>query len=120
MSNDSTVSTLDDSAQTTAAKPKGAARAAAQAEPATEIDAPIGLSGKKKTVTIHPSEGDGGRDAVNIGLNGFMYQVPRGKPVKVPVEVLEVLKNAVTTKYRTEGKETVEYDVPRYAFSETD
>ena len=116
MSEDSTVTTLDDTSKEAANKPQRG-RAAAAPETPIDIDAPSNLSGKKKLLTIHPSDGDGGRDAVNVSLNGFMYQIPRGRPMRVPVEVVEVLDNAVTTKYKTEGKETIEYDVPRFAYS---
>ena len=115
---DSTVTTLDDTSKESANKPaKGATRQASVEDTAIDIEAPSNLSGKKKTLTVHPSEGDGGRDAVNVSLNGYMYQIPRGKPVRVPVEVLEVLENAVVTKYKQEGKEQIEYDVPRFAYS---
>lgn len=78
----------------------------------------VALSGDKKTITIHPSEGEGGSDAVNVGVNGYVYQIPRGEPFEVPSEVVEVLKNAVQTSLSFgEGGKVVERSMPRYAFS---
>ncbi|MNY59661.1 hypothetical protein D3C86_1961320 [compost metagenome] len=54
-----------------------------------------------------------------IGLNGHGYQVPRGVPVLIPVEALEVLENAVMKTYPTEGGIVIgEREVPRYGYNE--
>lgn len=113
---DSTVTTLDDApatgdapattqaAKTTAAKAKtGTAAAAKEA----------GIGNARKTITIHQGEGTAGRDDVPVFVNGFGFSIKRGKPVEVPVEVIEVLRNAVTTQY--ENGEAIE--VPRFAFT---
>lgn len=108
----SQVSTLD-----SGAKPQAAAKAAAVARPkSTGHDA--ALSGRKATITIHPSDGIGGDEAVPIGLNGFMYQVPRGEPQEVPVELLEILENAVNV-HMSNGKDlqVIERRVPRFAYT---
>lgn len=76
------------------------------------------LSGKRRTITIHPTEGDAGSDAVAVGVNGYMYQIPRGMPVSIPIEVLDILKNAKTTHYTALSGGTVgERTVQRHAFS---
>lgn len=72
-----------------------------------------GLTGARKIITIHQGEGAAGREDVDIFVNGFGFKIKRGKPVDVPVEVVEVLKNAVTTTY--ENGESIE--VPRFAYS---
>lgn len=80
----------------------------------------IALSGKKKTITIHTSDAEGGQDAVPIGLNGYMYQVPRGVPVEVPVELVHILENAKTSSYHPAGPgktELIERVNNRFAFS---
>lgn len=79
------------------------------------------LSGKKVSLTIHPSEGDGGSDAVFLQLNGYAYQVPRGKPQVVPVELVEILNNAKQTilSFATGGQIT-ERVAPRFAFTVTE
>jgi hypothetical protein len=80
--------------------------------------ADAGISGNKRTVTIHASDADGGDKAVFLGVNGVAYQIPRGKPHEVPVEVIEALKNAVITQYKAGADGVVKaHDVPRYAFS---
>lgn len=117
MSNDSQVSSIDDvpaSTPATAAKASGAKR-----QP--KVDGhDIALSGKKKTITIHTSDAEGGHDAVPIGLNGYMYQVPRGMPVEVPEELVEILQNAKTSTYHPAGNgstELIERVNNRFAFS---
>lgn len=79
----------------------------------------IALSGKKKTITIHTSEAEGGHDAIPIGLNGYMYQVPRGIPVEVPEELVKILENAKVTTFHPskEPGEFVARTSNRYAFS---
>lgn len=79
----------------------------------------VALSGKKRTITIHTSEADGGHEAVPIGLNGYMYQVPRGMPVEVPAELVSILENAKVTTFHPGPKagEFVERTSNRFAFS---
>lgn len=116
---DSTVTTLDDPAPDAAAQAAATAPAAktgkgakaAAKQPAGAVEA--GLTGDRVTITIHSGEGSAGREDVPVFVNGFGFQIKRGKPVEVPVEVVEVLKNAVTTQY--ENGEAIE--VPRFAFS---
>ena len=96
-----------------------AKKAAAPTVKARVVGEDVNLSGKKKTITIHVSELEGGRDAVSIGINGYTWQVPRGIPVEVPVELVHVLENAKTSTYTSTGKpgeynEQVNY---RFAFS---
>lgn len=55
------------------------------------------LSGDKVDIMIHEQEGDAGGEAVFVSVNGVGYQIPRGKSVRVPVEVLHVLDNSVQT-----------------------
>ena len=119
---DSTVTTLDDPAPDAAAQAAavttkaGKAAKAAPAAPAAKLPAgaaEAGLTGDRVTITIHSGEGSAGREDVPVFVNGFGFQIKRGKPVEVPVEVVEVLRNAVTTQY--ENGEAIE--VPRFAFS---
>ena len=106
---DTQVTTLDD---------EGAAEAPAKAAKVTKAKqtaaaAEAGLTGGRKTITIHQGEGAAGREDVDVFVNGYGFKIKRGKPVDVPVEVVEVLKNAVTTAY--ENGEAIE--VPRFAYS---
>lgn len=76
------------------------------------------LSGKKATLTVHSDQGDGGTDAVFVSLNGYAYQIPRDKPYQVPMEVVQVLRDARVTHYRPGPAGAVIEDTrPRYAFS---
>lgn len=117
---DTTVTTLDDPApDATAATAATAASAAKGPKPIktaakqNPAASEAGLSGERVTITIHSGEGSAGREDVPVFVNGFGFQIKRGKPVEVPVEVVEVLRNAVTTQY--ENGEAIE--VPRFAFS---
>ncbi len=76
------------------------------------------LSGLKKTVTIHADGTESGNDAVFVGINGFGYQIPRGKPFEVPVEVIKVLEDAkMDILSPVPGGGVAVRSTPRYAFS---
>lgn len=105
---DTTMTTLDDEVQP--------AKKAAIKAPATKVSAEAkeaGISSARKTITIHAGQEAAGREDVPIFVNGFGFNIKRGKPVEVPIEVVEVLRNAVTTQYE-DGKPV---DMPRFAFS---
>lgn len=78
------------------------------------------LSGKKVTLTIFPGEGETGHDAVQVGHNGFMWLVPRGKPCVVPEEVAWVVRDAKTTTYHMVDGKSIERESPRYAYQITE
>lgn len=118
MANDTQVSTLDD--ETTAQDSAPAKAAPAKGGKAVKgANHDVALSGKKRTITIHTSDAEGGHDAVFLSINGYGYQIPRGVPVEVPVEVLHVLENAKVTTYSPskEPGEFIERTTHRYAFS---
>lgn len=108
---DSKVTTIDDGSTASTAATVDAAVVVA-----TNHDA--ALSGRKRILTVHQSDGDGGNDAVFIQINGYAYQIPRGKPVEVPEEVIEVLNNAKQTSVHFgQGGSLTETTKPRFAFS---
>lgn len=111
MSNDSQISTIDD--QPSAATVKATTKAS---KAALSQDAETGE--KRRTITIHASDADGGDEAVFVSVNGVAWQIPRGKPEKVPEEVIHALELAVVTTYKSgaDGK-IKEQSIPRYAFS---
>lgn len=114
MSASSQVSTLE--APKAQASAPAASRAGAAQVKTNGHD--VALSGKKASITIHPSEGIGGDEAAAVGLNGFMYQIPRGEPQTIPVEVLHILENAVTVQLSTDkAGEIKERRVPRFAYT---
>jgi hypothetical protein len=109
----SQVTTLDDAPDTST---DVAASAASPQEIGTNHD--DALSGDRQVLTIHMSDLEGGHEAVNVAINGYAYSIPRGKPVSVPVEVVHILENAITTSYAAkDGGGTTERSNPRYAYS---
>jgi hypothetical protein len=113
---DSKVTTLDDSAAladdvVTKSKP-----AASKAVKGANHDA--ALQGKVRVVTVHPTNDEGGSDAVFLSLNGYAYQIPRGIPVEVPDEVVQILKNAKQSLTSFgKGGELITRETQRFPFS---
>ena len=115
---DSKVTTLDDSAAladatiATTTKPKTAAKAVKGANHDTN------LTGKMRVVTVHPTNDEAGSDAVFVSLNGYAYQIPRGIPVAVPDEVVQILKNAKQELMSFgKGGEIITRETQRFPFS---
>lgn len=81
------------------------------------------LSGRKAVIKVHPVAGNNGgdegdNDAVPVGLNGYLYQIPRGIACRVPVEVVAILETALMKIYPTKGGIVIgEREVPRHAYS---
>src|SRR4051812_40275399 len=114
----SSVTGLDDDAGATTSSNEAVATAAATGAVIVGANHDSELSGDRRTVTIHPTDTDGGGDAVLVSVNGYAYQIPRGIPVDIPMEVLEILKNAKTTSYKAGANGApVERTVQRFAFS---
>lgn len=88
---------------------------------AIEREAMEMLKGQRKVRLLIPAT-EKDRDAVQVGLNGYVYNIPRDTEVEVPEGVVEVLSNAKITSYqlkpRTEGEgnEMVPQDVHRIPF----
>lgn len=82
--------------------------------------APEGAPAEGETmfnVTVHATDGDAGSAAVDMCINGFLYQLPRGVPCRVPQSVVHGLENAVTTTYKVNGNDVTERNIPRFPFS---
>lgn len=114
MANDSTIVTIDDDAEQSAAVPTSTA----------EVHEVVGanfddqLCGDKAKIEIYESEGDGGKDDVFVQINGYAYKIKRGVEVLVPVEVLSVLENATMTIYNNAaGGGHDERKVKRFAYT---
>lgn len=78
---------------------------------------PDALSGKKVRLTIHK---DGSPQAVKdvfVGINGVGYLIKRGEEVVVPVEVVNILENAIETRYEQDGDQLIARDVLSYPFN---
>lgn len=92
---DSKVTTLDDAAALADAAVPASQKAPKMATKAVKgANHDAALSGNKRIVTVHPTNDEGGSEAVFLSLNGYAYQIPRGTPVEVPEEVVAILKNA--------------------------
>lgn len=123
MSTSEQISSIDDApevvkptAATSATGGKAAKAARAAAAPADEAAAPA----KRRHVTVHASSDETGQNAVEVGVNGVVYQIPRGVPCAVPDEVIHVLENAKISVYKTVDGVTQEHLIPRFAFSVTE
>jgi hypothetical protein len=108
---ESDISTIDDVAVTKSVKK-------AKVEVLKGTNSDDSMSGKYEMLTVYSSNDEGGGNAVPVGINGYLYQIPRDKPFKVPTEVVAVLRDAFTTTFsRNKDGEMVSADRPRYAFS---
>jgi len=74
---------------------------------------------KMVMIQINNQPGPGGKEHVPVGVNGKVYLIKRGEPVKVPVEVVHVLENAKTTAYDRgpNGEPINPTDVLKHPFS---
>jgi hypothetical protein len=55
---------------------------------------------------------------VFVSLNGYAYQIPRGIPVEVPDEVVQILKNAKQELMSFgKGGEIITRETQRFPFS---
>jgi hypothetical protein len=105
---DTSITTIDDAPKAEAPAPVSVLRAS---------DLGADLSGKRVELTINQDSGENGREPVFVGLNGVGFQIPRGVPVNVPVELLEILDNAVQTVYESNGNTAQAREVKRYSYN---
>ena len=100
------ISTIDDTPEVApkATKPRAKSEAAGQVA-------------VRRTITIHASGDEEGQNAVSVGVNGVVYQIPRGLPCDVPEEVIGVLENAKTSVYKIVNGESVEHLIPRFSYT---
>lgn len=109
-SKESQVTTLDDEATPAPAVVATKSKAKAVAAPESSDEGMF-------MVTVHATDGDAGSNAVDMCINGYLYQLPRGVPCKVPEAVLEGLRNAVTTKHKVVGDSVITQNIPRFPYS---
>ena len=60
------------------------------------------LSGKTVTISIPASENNS--KSVCGSINGVQFNIPRGKPIDVPVEILGVLNDANVVNITADGR----------------
>lgn len=99
------ISTIDDGAE-----------AVIKAKPRAKTEA-LGQVNTRRTITIHATGDEEGQNAVPVGVNSVVYQIPRGVPCQVPDEVLGVLENARISIYKEVNGESVEHQIPRFAYT---
>lgn len=76
------------------------------------------MSGDRVKITIFEQSGDSGREDVFVGVNGVGYQIKRGEPVLIPIEVLHALDNCVETTYESmPNGETRERQLKRFNYT---
>ena len=114
MSTDSKITGLDTASASAVAETKSVKRAVATRTAGHDAQ----LSGKTLELNIYASEQEHGSNAVEIGLNGVMYLVPRGEYFTVPEELVEILRTAITsiTSPAKNGGGVTTRDVPRFNF----
>lgn len=75
------------------------------------------------TIIIHNGSGPEGNKPVFVAAQGFAVQIPRQKPISVPIGIVNALRDAVETHYFREEKDGVYFgpilsvDVPRFPFA---
>ena len=82
-------------------------------EPIEEVVVPE----KKFRISISNQEGVESTPFVKVGVNGQMYAIPRETEVVVPASVVEVLNNAIVTRFVQEGRDLVERRAKRFPFT---
>ena len=92
---------------------------AAETEPEPELEPEIKAPKAEKKFRISVSNQDGVENTpfVKVCVNGTMYAIPRETEVVVPESVIEVLNNAVTTRFIQEGRDVVARSAKRFPFS---
>ena len=93
---------------------KGKADKGDKPDAATQALINQGFCGKRATITFAPARDENEQDFVFVSVNTVGFQIPRGKPFSVPVEVIEALENAKEMRY---GKDGVGREVHRHQFS---
>ena len=89
-------------------------RSKVQTEPAVVAKGP-----KKYRLIIHNQEGVDNTPFVKVqdGNAGVMYTIPRDVEVVVPEVVINILKDAVTTRYEPSGDTMIMRSAPRFPFT---
>lgn len=66
-------------------------------------------------VVIQQQDGPGGKEPVDVNLNGFRIRIPRNVECDIARPFVDVLRHAVETRFeRGDNGEEVQREVPRY------
>lgn len=73
---------------------------------------------ERKKLKVFNGEGDDGNRPVKVSVNGKAYLIPRDTEVMAPIAVINVLKDAVETRWtqNPDTREMISRDVPRFNF----
>lgn len=110
MAKDSSVTTIDDEPAKVEIK---------KALDIAVTDNADAMTGERVEVNIQPGEGEVGKQAVFLSINGHPMNIPRGIPVNLPIEAVEILDNATQVVYehdKASGK-MLEREVKRFAYT---
>jgi hypothetical protein len=72
---------------------------------------------KRFKIVVANQEGVEATPFIKVVVNGNMYIIPREVEVVVPESVIEVLNNAIVTRFTQEGRELVARSAKRFPFS---
>ncbi len=75
----------------------------------------LGFSGKKAEITIPSTRDSDGKEPVFASCNGTPYLIKRDKRVRIPVEILEVLQNAIQVENSVLNNALEPVETPRHA-----
>ena len=106
------ISDIDDVQQDSAVATKST-----RTKKAATVEGGAAQADSRRMVTIHTTGDDDGQNAVNIGVNGYVYNIPRGIPVPLPEEAIEALTNAKYKMWREVNKEMQAFEVPRFSYT---
>lgn len=105
-------------AQEVKAVPK-LSRVEEEEDPKFKTDDAFRHRSKKYRLIIHNQDGVDNMPFVAVGINGFVYQIPREVEVQVPQEVIDTLNNAIQTVPETteDGKSMTTRDRRRFPYT---
>jgi antitoxin component of MazEF toxin-antitoxin module len=64
----------------------------------------LDFCGDKADILIPSTRGDDGKDAVFVGVNGSTFLIKRDQKVRIPVEILEALNNAIQDEFELDKR----------------
>lgn len=73
------------------------------------------LKGPRQKVVFQNGSGAEGQQPIFVQVNGHSFHIPREQEVDLPIEALDVIKNAVSTEYDGAGNKR---EVRRFAYQD--
>lgn len=88
-----------------------------RAKKSTSVATPAAPKATRKRIIVHNQEGVDASPFVKVQVNGVMFTLPREIEVSVPIEVINVLNDAVVTRLEQQGNVLVERHARRFPFT---